>query len=798
MLVPVKWLSEYVDIEDIDIKELNEKLIMSGSNTETVKEMLKGVKKVVIGKILSIDGHPDADKLFVLQIDVGEEEPIQIVTGATNCEVGKCIPVALHGSLLADGTKIKKGKLRGVVSNGMLCSLEELGFDARVIQKEYADGIYLFDKDYPFGEDVRVCSEFEDNVIEFEITSNRPDCLSMIGMARETAATFSRTLKLPEVKIQNEVGDVNDYCSVEIADADLCMRYAARVVKDVKMGESPAWMQIRLMKAGMRPINNIVDIANYVMLEYGQPIHTFDLAAVEGNKVIARRAKAGEKLVTLDEVERELNENMLVIADTVKPVALAGIMGGANSEINGETKNILIEVANFEKSCIRKTSKDLGLRSEASSRFEKGVSTYATIEVANRVCQLIEELGAGTVVKGHVDVYPTVTEEIKITLRPARVNQILGTDLSKAEIVDLLNRLEIKSEDASDDLTCHIPECRLDLVKEIDLIEEIARMFGYDKIPSTLPKGSEWGAKTNGQIIEDYAKGVLLSSGLNEITTYSFISPGSFDMIRSSEDSLLRKTVTIKNPLGEEYSVMRTTLMSNTLEVMARNIKRNIEDVSVFEIGNIFVPREIPVVNLPIEKKELSIGVYGKDKDFFTIKGIVCNMLDRLGIKDYKFIAEKNHGTFHTGRCASIVWGNHIIGTIGEVHPKVTDNYDITGRCYLANLDFNILMQMTRLDRIYAEIPKYPAITRDIALLVKDQVTAGEIFEIIESNGGNLLESVKLFDIYKGKQIEEGHKSMAYALVFRSAEKTLTDEEVTKVYDKILSKLEEKIDAKLR
>lgn len=798
MLVPVNWLKKYVNIDDIDIKTLEDRLIMSGSNTETVESVAGQVDRIVVAKCLEREQHPDADKLLVLQVDIGEEEPIQIVTAAQNVYPGNYIPVALHKSMLHDGTKIKKGKLRGVVSNGMFCSLEEVGFEKKVIQKEYADGIYIIQGEPALGTDIKEVLDLNDHVIEFEITPNRPDCLSILGMAREAAATFDKELTMPDTSIQTEVDDVNDYAKIEIEDADLCPRFGARVVKDVKIEPSPTWLQLAIMKAGMRPVNNIVDITNYVLLEYGQPIHAYDLETLEGRKLIARRAKADEILVTLDEEERKLTEDMLVIADEKQAVGLAGIMGGADTEIKDDTKTILIEVANFFKSNIRKTSRDLGLRSEASSRFEKGVSPEYVTEVLDRVCHLIEKIGAGTVVKGTIDVYPTPKTVEEIMVRPERVVGLLGVELTTEEIMEILNKLQIKTEIKDGKIACLPPAFRLDLLEEIDFVEEVARIYGYDAIKATLPADAEWGAKTNGQTIEDIAKDALCGVGMNEILTYSFVSPSQYDKLRLPADSMLRNAIKLINPLGEEYSTMRTTLNANMLEVLSKNYNRSVESAVAYEIGNLFFPREMPVVNLPIEKKQLCLGAYGPEEDFFTLKGRIDELFAVLGIKGVEYHKESNHPTYHPGRCATLVWGNHILGTLGEVHPKVLDNYDIEVKTYLADIDFNILLQLTRLDRTYSALPKYPSSTRDIALLVEKSVESGKIMSVIEGNGGELLESVKLFDVYEGKQIQEGYKSIAYALSFRSADRTLTDEEVNEVYNKISEALKTEIGAELR
>lgn len=798
MLVPVKWLSKYVDINNIDIKVLEEKLIMSGSNIETVKETLPGVLNIVVGKIISIEKHPDADKLKVLMIDLGDEK-VQIVTGATNVVDDAYLPVCKVNTVLADGTKIKKGKLRGVESFGMLCSYQELGFEKNVIPKKYQDGVWLLEKPYELGIPIGEVEELKDYVIEFEITPNRPDCLSILGMAREVAATFDLELKYPDLTVKNEEGDINNIVKISVQNSDLCPRYIGKVVKDIKVEPSPLWMQISLIKAGMKPINNIVDITNYVLLEYGQPVHAFDLDTLKNKEIIVRNAEKGEKIVTLDDVERELSEDMLVIADAEKAIAIAGVMGGENTEVSDKTKNILIEVASFNKKNIRKTSKDLVLRSEASSRYEKGVSIDTAASAVDRVCKLIEETGAGTIVGGVIDLYPNKKEIEAITVRVSRVNDLLGLNLSADIITMLLERLEINVAKVDGNLLCTPPHFRLDLLKEVDFIEEIARLYGYDVIPSTLFKGNEWGALTNGQNIEKITKESLVASGLNEIVTYSFISPKSLDAIKLSENSVARNVVTLLNPLGEEYSIMRTTLLPNMLDVLARNYKRSVAEASAFEIGNLFFPKQVPITELPIEKKSMVLGMYGEGRDFFTLKGVVEELFNTLGVLGYYYESEKMHKTYHPGRCANIILGdNHIVGTIGEIHPNVLKGYGIEVPVIAAEIDFNILMQITRLEKKFAGIPKYPASTRDLAVLVKKDVTNKQITDVIKKNGGKLLESVEVFDVYTGEQIEAGYKSMAYALIFRAPDRTLVDEDVNKAMEKILKMLEIDLDAELR
>lgn len=798
MRVPIQWIKDYVNIDGIETRHLIDKLVLTGSNNEGSFKVCEGIENIVVGKITEIVQHPNAEKLIVCTVDVGEEV-IQIVTGATNVFEGAYIPVALHGSTIAGGIKIKKGKLRGEVSNGMLCSLEEMGFEDSSIPKEFDDGILILDQPYPLGQNILDALDLKDQVIEFEITPNRPDCLSIIGMAREVAASFDREVSLPEVISESNDSEVEKYASVEIKDAGLCPRYVAKVVKNIKIKPSPMWMQLRLMQAGMRPINNIVDITNYVMIEYGQPIHAFDLKSLQGGKIIVRRAMDEEIFTTLDDKERTLTSEMLVIADDQRSVGIAGVMGGANTEISDDTQTVLIEVASFDKSSIRKTSKDLGLRTEASSRFEKGISVELPLEVANRVCKLVEMLDAGEVVPGVIDVYPNKRETVKIPYTAEGINRVIGTHLNESEIATLLKKLEIETErDASNHLVAVIPHYRLDLQKEIDLVEEVSRIYGYEKIGMTLPKLDVWGAKTNAQLIKDKVKLELLTNGVDEILSYSFVSKKDLDKINLSENSLLRQQVALINPLGEEFSVMRSSLVPNILEVLARNSNRKNKQVRLFEIGSVFIPREVPVVQLPIEKESLTIGIIGEHEDFFSLKGVVENVLIGMGIEGYHFEKETNHPTYHKGRCANVIWNGHVLGTLGEVHPHVLENFGLSERAFLADMDYNILVQLTNTDKKYKSVPKYPAIERDMAVLVKDEIESMQIETIVKETAGNLLESVKMFDMYKGKQILEGHKSVAYELVFRADDRTLVDEEVNKIFNKVLKALEAEIGAQLR
>lgn len=797
MFVPLKWIKDYVNIEDINIEVLCDALVMSGSKVEAVKYLGEGIENVVVGKILEVCKHPDADKLFVTKVDVGTET-IQIVTGANNIREGQYVPIVLVGGLLPGGNRIEKGKLRGIESDGMMCSAKELNIPDKVIPVDQKDGIFILDQEYPLGKDIKDVMGLNEHVIEFEITPNRPDCLSILGMAREVAATFNKTLKYPEIVIKQEVDDIHSIASVDVRNKELCVRYVARAVKDVKIGPSPLWLQTRLMAAGMRPINNMVDVTNYVMLEVGQPMHAFDLDMVEKRLIIVNTAKEDEMFTTLDGVTRKLDNKMLMICDGNKPVGIAGVMGGENSEIVEKSTTILLESANFYSDNIRKTSKKLGLRTEASSRYEKGIDPNICLYAVNRACQLIEELEIGKVVKGTIDIYPKTGEKRVVEVRPDRVNALLGTDIELEEILNILRRLEIEVECRNDIIEARVPTFRLDLLEEIDFVEEVARIYGFDNLPITLPKGNTQGLRTNGQIIEDYAKNILTNVGLNEILTYSFVSPKGLNKIGVSEESIMRRAIRLINPLGEETSTMRTTMMPNMLEVLARNYNRNVENVKAFEIGRIFIPYEIPVVRLPIERHTLSLGMYGDKVDFYVLKGVIETLLRKMGIKDFEFLSEKNHSTFHPGRCASVINGNHLLGVFGEVNPDVCESYGIDTRVYLGEMDFNIIMQLAKMDKVYKGLAKYPAIIRDIAMVVKDEIFVKQIEDIIKKNGQNLLESVELFDVYKGKQIQQGHKSVAYTLTYRAEDRTLTDEDLHGIHGKILKELNEKLGAVLR
>ncbi|KIN82398.1 phenylalanine--tRNA ligase subunit beta [Clostridium botulinum] len=792
MKVPVKWLNDYIDI-NISPKELGDRLTLSGSKVEEVVTTGDEIQNVVTGKIVEIRKHPDADKLSICQVDIGKEENIQIVTAATNMKEMDIIPVALHGSTLHGGLKIKKGKLRGEVSNGMFCSEEELGLAG----DEPVYGLMILEQDTPIGEDIKKVLKMESSIIEFEITSNRPDCLSVIGIARETAATLNKKYTIPVVEFSPKCSEsIKDSLKVEVKDT-LCRRYMARGIKNVKVEQSPGWMQERLLEAGVRPINNIVDITNFVMLELGQPMHAFDRKEIKTNTIVVERAKEGEKFITLDETERELDVDILNIKDGDRTVAIAGIMGGLNSEVKEDTKEIILECANFDGTNIRISSKKLGLRTEASSRFEKDLDPNLVELAMDRACKLIQELGAGEVMEGSVDVYENKLEPHMLEVDSNWINKFLGTNISKEEMQECLDRLDLNTEIKGEILEIHVPTFRSDLNIKEDIAEEIARIYGYNNIPITTIKSVTMQAgKNEKQHLDDKVIETLMASGLNQSISYSFVSPKVFEKINLKEDSNLRKVVKIKNPLGEDFSIMRTTTIPSMMEALSRNYSRNNDYASLFEIGKIYIPKE-DSTELPEEKNIVTIGLYGA-VDYFNLKGIVENMLGGLGIDNYKLKRQEENPTFHPGRTAELYIKKDYVGILGEIHPDVQDNYDIEERCYVAELNLDVLYKHSNVKKEYSQLPKFPAVTRDIAVIVDDTVLVQEIENIIKNGGGNILESIHLFDVYKGKQIPEGKKSIAYSIVYRNAQRTLKDSEVNKVHDKIVRTLEHKLGAQLR
>jgi phenylalanyl-tRNA synthetase beta chain len=795
MKIPMSWLKDYVDI-NVSPKNFADAMTMSGSKVEAVEVLGEDISKVVVGKIISLEKHPDADKLQVSKVDIGSEI-IQVVTGAQNIALGDYIPVALVGASLPGDKKISKGKLRGVESCGMMCSIQELNLTKDDYPDAAEHGIFILEKGLELGKDIKEVLGLNETVVEFEITSNRPDCLSLLGIAREAAVTLDREFIKPEIKVKEESDDVNKNAAVEILDPDLCPRYAARVVKNVKIGPSPKWMRDRLKAAGVRPINNIVDITNYVMLELGQPMHAFDLENLSGRKIIVRRAADGESIKTLDDQDRKLDSSMLVIADAERAVAVAGVMGGANSEVTENTKEILFESANFNGKSVRFTAKKLGFRTEASGRFEKGLDTENIVTAIDRAVQLVEELGAGTVCKGVIDCYVKKTEPTKLKLKPDKINEFLGTDIMSQTMIEIFRNLEFQVDEI--DMMLTVPSFRGDIELEADLAEEVARFYGYNKIEATLlfGKASTMGKKTIKQQIDDRVHNTMISCGLSEIYTYSFVSPKVFDKINLSIDDKLRKAIVISNPLGEDFSIMRTTTIPNMLEVLARNYNRRNDAAKLYEIATVYIPDELPVSKLPLEKEVLTIGMYGQ-VDFYDLKGVIEELLSGFGITEYEFEPEKENPTFHPGRTAKVILDGKNIGVIGEIHPEVIENFEGHEKTYIGVLEIEtIALKATKITK-YKQLPKFPAITRDIAMLVRDEIMVKQIESVIKQKAGKILEEIKLFDVYKGKQVPDGLKSVAYSITFRAEDRTLTDEEVSKVMSKVVEGLKTGLDAQLR
>ncbi|MDD3395518.1 MAG: phenylalanine--tRNA ligase subunit beta [Anaerotignum sp.] len=797
MDLPMSWLKEYADV-NVGIKEYVEDITMSGSKVEGYTTLAGEIKNVVTGLIKAIEKHPDADKLQVCTIDAGQGKDLIIVTGAQNIKVGDYVPVALDGSVIAGGKEIKTGALRGIESEGMLCSIEELGCDRHDFPEAPEHGIYIFPEAVELGKDAVERLDIKDVVVEFEITSNRPDCFSILGLARETAATYKGEFRYPEITVKEEgEGKVEDMISVEIKNSELCPRYIARAVKNVKIAPSPRWMRKRLRAAGVRPINNIVDITNYVMLEMGQPMHAFNIDCIADRKIIVRNAKAEEKIITLDGVERTLNESMLVIADPEKAVAIAGVMGGENSMISEEAEAILFESANFNGSNVRITAKNVGLRTDASSKYEKGMDPNLALDAVNRAVQLVELLGAGEVVPGMVDCYPNQRKPWELSYSPEWINKFLGTDISEEEMQATFERLGLIVDPVKHKVI--VPTYRPDLEAQADLAEEVARFFGYDKIQDTLASGTPTvGKKNYEQTITALVKDTMISDGLCEAMSYSFESPKVFDKLLIPADSKLRETVTISNPLGEDFSIMRTVSFNGILTSLATNYNRRNEQAGLFEVARVYIPKALPLTELPHEIPTLSVGMYGS-MDFFDLKGIVEHLVDVLGMTEMvEYLPEKDIEWMHPGRTASLKVNGDTIGYFGELHPIVAKNYEIGTKAYLAVLDLEKMLAYTDRNVTYKALPKFPGMTRDIAMLVKEDVTVKEISDIIKKNGGEYLESVALFDVYKGAQIEAGYKSVAYSISFRSGEKTLTDTDIADAMQAILNCLATELDAQLR
>ncbi|GAA0181909.1 phenylalanine--tRNA ligase subunit beta [Clostridium sediminicola] len=793
MKVPVKWLKDYVNI-DVTPEELSDALTLSGSKAEEIIVSGADINKVVTGKLKKIEQHPDAEKLSVCYVDIAKEELLQIVTGATNMKEEDVVPVALHGSTLADGTKIKKGKLRGIVSNGMFCSKEELG----IANDEPVLGLMILPEDTPLGVDIKKVVEVESAVIDFEITSNRPDCMSIIGMARETAATYGTVYQLPSLNYTEKIKeDINDILKVQIKDK-LCRRYMAKRLKNVKIEPSPKWMQERLIEADVRPINNIVDITNFVMLELGQPMHAFDRRQITSNIINIERAVDGEKFTTLDGEERTLDSTILNIKDGDRTIALAGIMGGLNSEVKDDTTEIIFELANFDGTNIRLSSKKIGLRTDASSKFEKDIDPNLAEIALNRACNLVEELGAGEITEGVIDVYPEFIEPHIVTVNAQWVNDFIGINISKDEMKEYLNRLDLITRIEGENLIVNVPTFRCDINIREDVAEEIARIYGYNKIPSTIPSLEALKAgKSKKQKLEDILIDVLIGSGVNQSIAYSFVSPKVFDKVLIAQDSKLRNAVKIRNPLGEDYSIMRTTSIPSMMESLGRNYSRNNEQASLFEIGKVYLPYEDENEKLPEERNVLTLGLYG-GVDYYDLKGIIENVISKLGVKKVQFERESNNGSYHPGKTAAIYVGKKYLGVVGEVHPDVSENYGIDENCYIAELNIDVLFNNANMERKYSALPKFPAVTRDLAILIDKEVLVKQIEEVMWKQGGRILESIKLFDVYEGKQIPEGKKSIAYSLKYRVPDKTLTDKDVNKIQNKIIRTLEYNLGAELR
>lgn len=791
MKASVKWLCDYVDIADVELRELAEAMTMSGSKVEEITEQGAEINKVVAGRILKKEHHPDADKLWVCQVDVGEETT-QIVTGAQNIEEGMLVPVALHKSTLPGGVKITKGKLRGQVSNGMMCSHEELGIELSDYAGACEDGILVIKEDVPTGTDIKEVLSLNEKIVEFEITSNRADCFGVIGLAREAAVTFGKPLNVKKPEVKGGAAADGLTAKVTVENTDLCPRYAFRVVKNIKIEESPSWIKERLKSAGVRPINNIVDITNFVMLEYGQPMHAFDLSYIKGNEIIVRNAKEGETITTLDGNEHTLDTSMLVIADAEKPVAVAGVMGGENSEIKEDTKTLLFESANFDGASVRITAKKLGMRTEASGRYEKGLDPNVVGVALDRACELIEMLGAGEVTDVMQDVYSKERVMNEIPFDADKINAFLGTDIEEKEMVRILTELECKVENGK----VVPPTFRADLEGFADIAEEVLRFHGYDKMPMTLLRGDTTaGGRTLRQALSLKAKNILVGAGAYEILTYSFTSPKSLDMLKIPEDSDLRNVIKITNPLGEENSIMRRTTVGSMLEILANNYNNRNEQAKLFEIGKIFNPVEGE--SLADEPEKLTIGMYG-GVDYFDLKGIVEVLADAIGIKDIKFAAETENPTFHPGRTAKVIIGGKDAGIMGEIHPDVLKNYEIPVKAYVAEIDLDAIIENADTEKSFIPMPKFPAVTRDIAMLVSDDVQVADIEDVIRGAAGKMLEELKLFDVYKGSQIAADKKSVAYSLTLRSAEKTLGEDEVNQIMNKVLKALSDKIGAELR
>ena len=797
MNTSLSWIKAYVPNLDVTAQEYADAMTLSGTKVEGYEKLDADLDKIVIGRIEKIEKHPDADKLVVCQVNIGTGTT-QIVTGAPNVFEGAKVPVVLDGGRVAGGhdgsktpggIKIKKGKLRGVESNGMMCSIEELGSTRDMYPEAPEEGIYIFPEDAQVGENAVKALGLDDVVVEYEVTSNRVDCFSVVGIAREAAATFDKTFVPPVVTETGNDEDVNDYVKVSVENTDLCPRYCARVVKNIKIGPSPKWMQRRLASVGIRPINNLVDITNYVMEEYGQPMHAYDLETIAGHQIVVKTAQDGETFTTLDGQERKVDKDVLMICDGEKAIGIAGIMGGENSMITDDVKTMLFEAACFDGVNIRKSSKRVGLRTDASGKFEKGLDPNNAKAAIDRACQLVEELGAGEVVGGIVDVYGKEKHPVRVPFDPDKINAMLGTDISEEEMLGYFKKIDLGYDPETKEVIA--PTFRQDLFRLADIAEEVARFYGYDNIPTTLPNGEATTGKLSFKLrIEQVARDIAEFCGFSQGMCYSFESPKVFDKLLLPKDSPLRRTVEIMNPLGEDYSIMRTTSLNGMLTSLATNYNRRNKDARLYELGNIYLPKSLPLTDLPEERMQFTLGMYGKG-DFFSMKGVVEEFFEKIGMKDRETY-DPNAGKpyLHPGRQANILYDGKVVGYLGELHPEVADIYGIGERAYVAVIDMPEIMEYATFDRKYYGIAKYPAVTRDISMVVPKHILAGQIEEVISAKGGKYLESYALFDLYEGAQIKEGFKSVAYSIVFRAKDKTLSDAEVTEAMDRILKALE--------
>lgn len=799
MKTSLSWIKEYVPELDVTAQEYTDAMTLSGSKVEGYEKLDEDLDKIVVGQIEKIEKHPDADKLVICQVNVGTGENIQIVTGAPNVKEGQKVPVVLDGGRVAGGhdgkrtpggVKIKKGKLRGVESFGMMCSIEELGSTKDFYPDAPDNGLYIFDDDAVVGESAVHTLGLDDTVVEYEITSNRVDCFGILGIAREAAATFNKEFHPPVVTETGNDENVNDYIKVKVHNTELCPRYCARVVKNIKIAPSPKWMQQRLAAQGIRPINNIVDITNYVMEEYGQPMHAYDLETIAGKEINVRCAEKGEKFVTLDGQERTMDDSVLMICDGEKAIGIAGIMGGENSMITDNVQTMLFEAACFDGTNIRLSSKKVGLRTDASGKFEKGLDPNNAIDAINRACQLIEELGAGEVVGGVVDVYGKVKEGRRIPFDADKVNKLLGTDIDKETMIGYFKKIDLGYDYEKDEVI--VPSWRQDLERLADMAEEVARFYGYANIPTTLPSGEATAGKKSFKMrVEDVARDVAEFCGFSQGMTYSFESPKVFDKLLIPQDSELRRTVVISNPLGEDFSIMRTISLNGMLTSLSTNYNRRNKNVRLYELGNIYLPKQVPVTELPEERMQFTLGMYG-DGDFFTMKGVVEEFFDRAGLHGKETYDPNAEKTFlHPGRQANIIYDGKVVGYLGEVHPTVAENYAIKDRVYVAVIDMPQIVELASFDRKYEGIAKFPAVTRDISMVMNKSILVGDVEKVFDAKGGQYLESYELFDIYEGAQIKAGFKSVAYSLTFRAKDKTLEENDYAPALNKILKALEE-------